>query len=104
SVRGNGGRPGGGGPGGLGGGAPGGGGQPGGDAPQAGEFGAIRVSITIETQNPGGLPFFDRSIIAWLRDNAERESVPFTIAVLPNPDEVLRATRRPDQPAGRPTP
>ncbi|MFG0292255.1 MAG: type IV pilus assembly protein PilM [Phycisphaerales bacterium JB050] len=104
SVRGNGGRPGGGGPGGLGGGPPGGGGQPGGDAPQAGEFGAIRVSITIETQNQGGLPFFDRSIIAWLRDNAERESVPFTIAVLPNPDDVLRTTRKPDQPAGRPTP
>ncbi len=70
----------------------------------AGEFGAIRISITIETQNQGGLPFFDRSIIAWLRDNAERESVPFTIAVRPNPDEVIRSTRMPDQPADRPTP
>lgn len=86
--------------GGSGGGSSGGGGNA--DAPTAGEFGAVRVSITIETQNQGGLPFFDRTIIAWLRANAERDGVPFSIAVFPNPDEVLRSTRAPSQPAGRP--
>mgnify|MGYP004448808717 CR=1 FL=1 len=80
----------------------GGGGGANADATQAGEFGAVRVSITIETQNQGGLPFFDRTIIAWLRANAERDTVPFSIAVFPNPDEVLRSTRTPSQPAGRP--
>ena len=109
---GGGGRPGGGGGGPFGGGGFGGGGPTGGggggrggddpDAPQAGEFGAVRVSITIETQNQGGLPFFDRTIIRWLRENTERDTVPFSIAVFPNPDEVLRSTREPSQPAGRP--
>jgi len=85
----------------AGGGGAGGGGDASGD-PVAGEFGAVRISITLETQNARGLPFFDQSIVAWLRTNADRPDVPFRIAVRQSTDEVVRTTRSPSQPADRP--
>jgi len=106
-----GGRPGGGGGGdnfggggsfGGGGGGASGGGSASGSAPEAGEFGAVRITVTLETQNTEGLPFFDRTIIAWLRANTDRPTVPFTIATRTNTDEVVRSTRSPGQRGGRP--
>lgn len=54
----------------------------------AGPFGAIRVTLTVDSQDPGRQTFFNDSVLSWLRNNAVRPEVPFTIVKVPRIEEV----------------
>ncbi len=73
----------------------------------AGEFGAVRITVSVDTQNDGGLPFVDQTLLTWLRDRAAENLGPlYTLDALPKADDVERTvvrgpiTPKPDDPEG----
>ena len=61
----------------------------------AGQYGAIRVTVSVDTQNDGGLPFVDQTLLTWLRDKAEEEAgASYTFEALPRADDVIRTVVR----------
>ena len=67
----------------------GGGGQQ--DEPVAGEFGAIGLTLTLESDHPDDITFLNDTILTWLRDNIEPKDAPFTIYDPPNADDIAFA-------------
>ncbi len=63
------------------------------EAEAAGEFGAMRVTVTLLSHSDDR-PLFDAAILAWLRNNAERQSAPYTFAGIPIIDNVTRNLAR----------
>ena len=55
----------------------------------AGPFGAIRVTLTVDSQEPGRQTFFNDSVLSWLRNNTERPGIPFTIVKVPRIEDVV---------------
>ncbi|MCA9293977.1 MAG: type IV pilus assembly protein PilM [Phycisphaerales bacterium] len=60
----------------------------------AGQFGAVRVTLSVDTQNDGGLPFVDETLLTWLRDQAAQEGGPFNYEAPPKADDVQREVVR----------
>ncbi len=61
--------------------------------------GALRVTLEIDATNSGSRAFIDETVLAWLRDHAEREDASYTLSA-PGIDEVSAVTVRAGQPAG----
>jgi len=57
------------------------------DAGPTSPHGKLVVTVTVDSANSGRTAFLDRTILAWLRDHAEREDTPYTFTV-PTADEL----------------
>jgi len=64
------------------------------EASTAGEYGALAVTLSLDTQSRDDLNFVNRTLLPWLRDNAERSDAPYTIVGIPNIDDVQRSQAR----------
>ena len=53
----------------------------------SGQFGSFVVTLVVESDDPDLSAHVDRTLLAWLRKNAERDSASYTMEA-PNPDEV----------------
>jgi hypothetical protein len=60
----------------------------------AGPYGAIRVRLRLLSQLDDR-PYFDSTVLQWLRDNAERDDLPYTIVELPIIDDIGTREVRP---------
>lgn len=58
-----------------------------------GAYGALYVTLEIDATNSGQRAFIDETVLAWLRENAEREDAPYTLST-PGIDEVSAVTVR----------
>ncbi|MEM1167364.1 MAG: pilus assembly protein PilM [Planctomycetota bacterium] len=50
-----------------------------GGGPSAGEFGAVRVRIALDTPHAFDPPFIERTVLTWLRTNLDRRDRPYVI-------------------------
>lgn len=57
----------------------------------AGPYGAVRVTVIVESPNPGGISFLNDTLLRWLRDNIDRADRPYTIHNPPSADDVTWA-------------
>ena len=95
SAGGGAGGPPGGGLGGPQGGNPSGGADPGAAPPtdtQAGPIGAYRLKLVLTTQDAGGLTFLYDSILTWMKRNAARPEMDYTLVNIPAVEEVIKRT------------
>lgn len=60
----------------------------------AGEFGAVRITLVVDTQNEGGMPFVDQTLLTWLREQAAQEGGRYTYETPPKVDDVQREVIR----------
>jgi type IV pilus assembly protein PilM len=51
-------------------------------------YGKMIVTLVVDSTNSGLTAFVDETILAWLRENAEREGVPYTLTA-PSPDAII---------------
>jgi len=72
------------------------------DSKVAGQFGALRVTMTVDSQDPGKQTFFNDSILEWLNKHVEREGVPYKIVKIPKIEEVKWMEIAAAAPAGGP--
>jgi len=64
----------------------------------AGELGAMLITVQFQTPLDAGLPFFERSVLTWLRENAQRTGRPYQIVDRTEPEstgppDLLRVER-----------
>ncbi len=50
-------------------------------------FGVLDITMTVESDNPGLGAFVDKTLLAWLRDNADRPGSPYTFTT-PSADDI----------------
>lgn len=77
------------------------------DATQAGPYGAIRVTIRLDHHSRelvGDRADFNDHVLGWLRDNYERDGVPYTIVQVPDISLVGRAPAPEDATENEPIP
>ncbi|MDX2115566.1 MAG: type IV pilus assembly protein PilM [Planctomycetota bacterium] len=65
----------------------------------AGEAGAVRITMVFDSPN-NSRAFINDSVLRWLRENAQREGVPYTLAQIPTATEITWSPLNP--PAGAP--
>lgn len=69
----------------------------------AGPRGAVRLTLTVDSAQPGERAFINDSILQWLRENAVRESAPYIFVEIPIADAVSMAEAQAGSDASAPT-